>query len=1068
MTQIPVSGEELVHKGSYRAHIAGSITCIRPNGCSVVDYFAVSQPLHSLVNYMKVLSFTQYSDHKPLSMALSSKKLIRRVSKSIESSYEPAPSRFIFDADSKSKFEDIQQDEQFIKQFNDIHDMLHDVKNGHADSKRPNEINEMYTKYIHNMATLCFKSTIKSNNRKKNNNPWFNWQCRIAKRELNKAARSTSKFPTSDFLRLNYYKVKKSYKHLTKKHKDQFFNKMNSDIENGKILNWKQFKRLKSRKSDKTEFDCHDMNNFENFFKALYSDEHKTIDSELKHILLDTADKINCSKMCSPILNTVISVDEVKHSVTSLKSGKASSLDMINNEILKSLNSSNLDLLTDLFNACFESGSYPWNANVITPLHKKGCLSDPDNYRAIAVSSVLGKLFSTILLDRLIKFRNLNCPDPPNQLGFTKKAQTYDHILTMQTIASKYQRARKNVYAIFVDFRKAFDSVCRQALLYKLAQNGITGKFFDVLKNMYTNSYAHIKMSGHLSKKFDIKKGTEQGHPLSPDLFKLFINDLSPILEVLGCPKLSNISISHLLWADDLILLSLDPKTAKKQFDRLKTFCKDWGIEINELKTKVIIFGKEQYNCSNSILDLEIDGKPLKIDDSYCYLGIILHKSGSLKPAIDSLRTKSMRSLFGLKRIVNRSKLSFRSLTTLFDSLIKPIILYGAPMWTPTLPIIKNLSAAILSKVKNIIPKINRNPLEKVHQSFLKWALGVHRKSSNIGVWGESGRYPLIYQAIKLTLDYYHRITNLSHDKFVYAALQEQKSLNLPWYRNIESLLKIDETFNQDHVTAFQFKLKSAKTPPQLLNLIPTTSPNYTQASLTLLRNLSHLKALNPLPSRQYDCGKILKLLKEHFKECWEFEKSKSPKLLYYHSIKSNFHKENYLDDIKNSAIRYRTTRLRISAHDLEIESGRYSNTPRENRVCKWCNLTLAINKIESETHMLYDCDLYADLRTKLIETLNQSHPTYNSPISLNINHNNLVASQHTLMILLSPNVVAQYDNDNPLSYHHQPPNDDKCHLQTLRSYIINAIGSFIANCIDKRWSFIADSKAPTMTMSTA
>ena len=62
------------------------------------------------------------------------------------------------------------------------------------------------------------------------------------------------------------------------------------------------------------------------------------------------------------------------------------------------------------------------------PLHKKGNKSDPDNYRAIAVSSVMRKLLSTILLERLIRYRKYNFPDPPNQFGFTKGAQTYDHI----------------------------------------------------------------------------------------------------------------------------------------------------------------------------------------------------------------------------------------------------------------------------------------------------------------------------------------------------------------------------------------------------------------------------------------------------------------------------------------------------------------------------------------------------------------------------------------------------------------------------------------------------------------
>ena len=94
--------------------------------------------------------------------------------------------------------------------------------------------------------------------------------------------------------------------------------------------------------------------------------------------------------------------------------------------------------------------------------------------------------------------------------------------LILKIIASKYKKLKKRVYAVFVDFKKAFDSVCRQALSLKLAKSGITGNFYNVLRNMYSNSNAYIKLSGHISNKFKIKKGTEQGHPLSPDLFKFF------------------------------------------------------------------------------------------------------------------------------------------------------------------------------------------------------------------------------------------------------------------------------------------------------------------------------------------------------------------------------------------------------------------------------------------------------------------------------------------------------------------------------------------------------------------
>ncbi|NRB82002.1 MAG: reverse transcriptase family protein [Saccharospirillaceae bacterium] len=797
------------------------------------------------------------------------------------------------------------------------------------------------------------------------------------------------------------------------------------------------------------------MNNFETFFSKLYSDNHKTINSNVKQSYIDEADIINSSSPSPQILNDPILIDDVKLTISSLKSGKASSMDMISNEILKSLNKCNLVLLTKLFNTCLEVGSYPWNVNVITPLHKKGCKDDPDNYRAVAVSSAIGKLFSTILLNRLIEFRNENCPDPPNQLGFTKNAQTYDHILTMQTIASKYKKLKKNVHAVFVDFRKAFDSVCRQALFYKLAQNGVTGKFYEVLRDMYSNSYAHIKLSGYISNAFQTRKGTEQGHPLSPDLFKLFLGDLSSLLEYNNCPTLSNMLISHLLWADDLILLSLDEKTAQSQIDQLSKFCKQWGIEINKLKTKRVIFGSK--NKRNPSQKLFINGEILETVESYCYLGVILHESGNFAIAINDLKNKAMRALFGLKRTVNRTKLSFRSLTTLFDSLIKPIILYDAPIWTPTLPIIKNLSAAVLSHpviLEGIISKINRISSEKVHQFFLKWALGSHRKASNIGTFGESGRYPLIYQSIKLTLSYYQRLSGLGQDKIVFAALQEQKSMKLPWYKNIEALMKIDEIYNQDHVSAFLSK----QHPNPRTSENPTNNTNSSNSiNLSFIKNLAKLKPIKPLPSKQFRPFNVLKTLREHFRNCWEHDKSKSPKLAFYHLIKQNFQKEPYLDNIKNVSNRYRTTRLRISAHDFEIESGRYKNIPRAERLCKWCQLSLSGKFIEDESHVLYICDLYGELRTKLINSLNKSPITDDSSSTFSYPH---ISSPHvlenSLMKLLSPNVTINFDESDPLLHHHIITNANS-NSSKRRSYIINAIGSFIAKCFDKRWSFLAD-----------
>ena len=91
----------------------------------------------------------------------------------------------------------------------------------------------------------------------------------------------------------------------------------------------------------------------------------------------------------------------------------------------------------------------------------------------------------------------------------------------------------------------------------------------------------------------------------------------------------------------------------------------------------------------------------------------------------------------------------------------------------------------------NILKKISLLACEKIHIHFLKWALGVNRKASNAGAWGESGRYPLIYECISLTLKYFNRVKCLKNDSLVSLAYQEQRRLNLEWHKGIELILKI-------------------------------------------------------------------------------------------------------------------------------------------------------------------------------------------------------------------------------------------------------------------------------------
>ena len=150
-----------------------------------------------------------------------------------------------------------------------------------------------------------------------------------------------------------------------------------------------------------------------------------------------------------------------------------------------------------LFNNVLNGGSIPlmWCSALFTPIFKSGARSDPTNYRGICVSSCLGKLFCSVLNQGLVEHVNSLNILHNSQIGFLPNNRTADHVLALQTLIDKYVHCHKEkVYACFVDFRKAFDSVWQDGLLYKLLQINVGGNFYDLIKSLYYNSTGSVRI----------------------------------------------------------------------------------------------------------------------------------------------------------------------------------------------------------------------------------------------------------------------------------------------------------------------------------------------------------------------------------------------------------------------------------------------------------------------------------------------------------------------------------------------------------------------------------------------
>ena len=424
--------------------------------------------------------------------------------------------------------------------------------------------------------------------------------------------------------------------------------------------------------------------------------------------------------------------------------------------------------IVKVFNDCLNQGVYPWNVALITPIHKKGDKYDPDNYRAITVGSNLGKLFAGVLLNRLLMYRNVNCPDPINQLGFCKGAQTSDHTFVLNTCIQKYLSKEKYLYTCFIDFQKAFDTVCREALLFKLYNLGIRGKFFGCLKYMYSNSKAKIKLINKVFESIEVLTGTEQGHPMSPELFKCYLLELSEDLNKTAnveSPELHSTRLTHLLWADDLVLLALDRSSLQKLIETVHTYCCSWGLSVNIGKTAVLVFNKSGRQLKVSF-GLNYGSTKIPSGKEYCYLGITFSLSGSLTKAQDELRKKGLRAYFSLKNTVDVRNLSIKSLFRLFDSLIVPVFTYGCQIWLFDTNLVKMVASNTLFKDnKTSLNKIASDHTERIHLKFLKWTLGLPTRASNLPCWGESGRLPIAVTCIKQAFNYIKRLESLKHGR---------------------------------------------------------------------------------------------------------------------------------------------------------------------------------------------------------------------------------------------------------------------------------------------------------------
>ena len=207
--------------------------------------------------------------------------------------------------------------------------------------------------------------------------------------------------------------------------------------------------------------------------------------------------------------------------------------------------------------------------------------------------------------------------------------------------------SRQSTYVGFVDFRKAFDTIQRKFLWYKLMKIGINGRILDAIQSLYVNVQCTVKVNDLFLPWFPVSNGVKQGCKISPTIFSVYINALAQKINGLNCGiNVCDIMVSTLLYADDIILIAPRAENLQQMFDTLNIWCRKWRLTVNPDKTKVIHFRTS--TVPQSAFTFKCGEKDIEYVSSYKYLGLWINEHLNMTKTVKELAKSASRALSAL------------------------------------------------------------------------------------------------------------------------------------------------------------------------------------------------------------------------------------------------------------------------------------------------------------------------------------------------------------------------------------------------------------------------------------
>ena len=757
------------------------------------------------------------------------------------------------------------------------------------------EIIERISFIFENASEAAFPTA--RNKKKSNDKPWFGSCCKTARRKYHLAKKQYNRnnTPTN---RANLTECSRQYKKTMNKFIAKHKKTTQQKLRNLQSKNPKDYWKFINSLKNKTATNTPTLEEFYEHFKMLNMAESSENDTQHRF----PSSENNAS------LNARITPDEILRGIKNLKNGKTSGLDNILNEHIKSTSNIFIPVYEKLFNIILDTGIFPeqWSTGCILPIYKsKGDLGDVKNYRPITILSCLGKLFTSIINTRLNDYLEEYMLLAEDQAGFRKQYSTLDHIYSLHALIEILKIKKQKLFACFVDFSSAFDSVWRAGLWHKLVQHNVNGKVFNVIFNMYEDIKSCVSLMGNNSGFFGSFAGVRQGENLSPVLFSIYLNDLGNFLlhnsdnglKIYGESEdfMIYLRLIVLLYADDTIILANSENDLQAILNKFETYCQTWKLNINNDKTKIVIFGAKKTDSFN----FKLNGKNVQITDKYKYLGIYFSQSRSFLTARKHIVEQAKKAMYLLFYRIHNLNLPVDLQLKLFDHTVLPILTYACEIWG--------------------FEKLDM--LEQIHTDFLRKITKSKKSTPLYMLYAELGRFPLEIIIKSRIIGFWNKIILGKNTKTSYLLYQVLRTMDhscTKWISNVK-------------------------------NILAHTGNNNIWINQNDIQSLS----INQI---------IKRTLIDQFLQEWASKLNNSTKGRNYSIFKDNTDLENYFILLPKH-LYLNMVKFRTCNHKLPVETGRWNGIDYADRICRLCDK----QTIGDEFHYILECSFFQSVRQRLI-----------------------------------------------------------------------------------------------------